>query len=170
MLAPGDAAPTTPFIDHTGATRSLRDMLGKLVLLTFYVKPSTPMCTTQVCELAPLASSRRKGPGLVVLAVGPGTAKTHAKFAQAVAAETGANALPLMVVDAPASGEADAPPALAQAFGAWGPKQMYGKIYMGVLRSSFLIGPDGKVLHVWPKVSAAGHAAEVRAWLEAHGS
>jgi peroxiredoxin Q/BCP len=174
-----------PFVDSTGAAHTLASFAGQHVLVTFFVKPSTPACTTQVCELAafvagshadvPLPESVQRA-GLVVLAVGPGTQATHATFAKTVAqsipraadkaaGKPARTSRSLLIVDAAPAGEA---PPIARAFGAWGEKQMYGKSYMGVLRSSFLLGPDGTVRQVWPSVRAKEHTAEVAAWIAAN--
>lgn len=146
MLQPGASIPEVTLVDAAGEAYVLRPRRGKRLLVTFYVKDSTPACTQQVCELAKLASEE-----LDVVAIGPGSVKTHASFAASHKLR-----IPLLV-DVDGKGGLQA----AGAFGAWGEKSMYGKKYMGVVRSTFLVGVDGKVEQVWENIRAKGHAAAV---------
>ncbi len=149
-VRPGDLAPdfTLPTID--GSPVSLSSFRGKRVVLYFYPKDSTPGCTKEACEFQEhLARFKRRG--VVVLGVAPGTLRSKAKFAA-----TNQLSFPLL-------NDADA--AVCQAYGVWQEKQLYGRKYMGVMRTTYVIDAAGKVERVWEKVKEAGHAAEVNAYL-----
>jgi peroxiredoxin Q/BCP len=148
----GQAAPAFSAQDQSGSTVSLAQHAGKYVVLYFYPKDDTPGCTVEACAFRDDHSALTAA-GAVVLGVSPDDAKSHTKFIAKYS-------LPFALL-------ADTDNAVAKAYGAWGEKSMYGRTYMGILRSTFLIGPDGVVKHAWPKVKPEGHSAEVLAALEA---
>jgi peroxiredoxin Q/BCP len=152
MLNAGDALPVFPLLRREAPRASW-------YVVTFYVKASTPSCTTQVCELATLSSPR-----VQVVALGPGTLDAHERFESTLAATTapGKRACSL-VLDAPQDG---APP-LALACGVWGKKKLYGKEQMGVIRSTFVVDQHGIIKHAWHNLRVKGHAAAVRDALKA---
>jgi peroxiredoxin Q/BCP len=123
---------------------------GRTVVLYFYPKDDTPGCTVEACELrdAHHQITRKKA---VILGVSPDSPKSHAKFA----AKLG---LPFELVP-------DEDHQIAAAYGVWKEKSMYGRKSMGIERTTFLIGPDGKIRKVFTKVKPKGHAAEVLASL-----
>jgi thioredoxin-dependent peroxiredoxin len=152
MIEEGKKAPAFAVKDQTGKTVKLADFAGKYVVLYFYPKDDTPGCTKEACSFRDDHSRLQKA-GAVVLGVSPDDEKRHGKF--------------IAKYELPFSLLADTDHALAEKYGAWGEKSLYGKKYLGILRSTFLIGPDGKVAKVWPKVKPEGHAAEVLAALQA---
>lgn len=146
MLEAGQKAPAFSLKDQDGKTVKLSDFKGQQVVLYFYPKDNTPGCTTEACEFRDEASALKKA-GAVVLGVSMDSEASHQKFIQ----KHGLN-FPLLV---------DADHAVAEKYGAWGEKKMYGKAFMGLIRSTFLIGGDGKLKKVWPKVKVEGHVKEV---------
>jgi peroxiredoxin Q/BCP len=154
MIEEGKKAPAFAVKDQSGQTVKLADLAGKFVVLYFYPKDDTPGCTTEACAFRDQHSKLEKA-GAVVLGVSPDDEKRHGKF--------------IAKYELPFSLLADTDHALAEKYGAWGEKSMYGKKYMGIVRSTFLIGPDGKVARVWPKVKPEGHAEEVLAAIKALG-
>ncbi len=130
---------------------SLKDFLGKYVVLYFYPKDMTPGCTTQACSFRD-AEAELKKLGAVVIGVSKDGLKAHEKFT----AKYELN-FPLW---------ADENHALADAFGVWGERKFMGRTYMGMSRSTFLIDPDGVIVHVWEKAKPEGHAGEVAAVLK----
>ena len=149
-LTVGAKAPTFSAPDQSGKIVSLNDFKGKKVVLYFYPKNDTPGCTTEACSFRDGHSAFLKK-GAVVLGVSPDSAKSHKKFIEKFS-------LPFPLL-------ADEDKAIAQAYGVWVEKSMYGKKYMGVERSTFVIGGDGKLLAVYRKVKPAEHTAEVLAAL-----
>ncbi len=152
MLEEGKKAPAFAVKDQSGKAVKLADFAGKYVVLYFYPKDDTPGCTKEACAFRDDHSKLQKA-GAVVLGVSPDSEQRHGKF--------------IAKYQLPFSLLADTDHALAEKYGAWGEKSLYGKKYQGILRSTFLIGPDGKVAKVWPKVKPEGHAAEVLAALQA---
>ncbi len=146
----GSQAPDFQLADHSGRTVSLSQLAGKNVVLYFYPKDDTPGCTVEACNFRDEHSALEKA-GAVVLGVSPDNTQRHQKFA------TKFN-LPFPLL-------ADTEHKVAEAYGAWGEKSNYGRKYMGIIRSTFLIDPQGKVKHVWPKVKVNGHVNEVLAAL-----
>jgi thioredoxin-dependent peroxiredoxin len=149
MLKAGDKAPAFSLPADSGETISLKDLKGKPVVLYFYPKDDTSGCTVEACEFRDRWSEVKKS-GAVVLGVSPDGVASHQKFKKKFS-------LPFPLL-------ADEDHAVAEAYGAWGEKSMYGRKYQGILRSTFLIR-DGKIVHVFPKVKPQGHAAEVLAAL-----
>lgn len=151
MPQAGDKAPGFSLPDQSGATVSLSQLKGRHVVLYFYPKDATPGCTTEACDFRDEHSALVKA-GAVVLGVSPDSTASHQKFATK-------QGLPFSLL-------ADPDHAVADAYGVWGEKSLYGRKFMGLIRATFLIGPDGKLLRVWPKVKVAGHVAEVLASLQ----
>lgn len=150
---PGSAAPDFTLPASDGATVNLAGLRGKTVLLYFYPKDDTPGCTTEACSLRD-SWGELQARGVVVLGVSRDTVKSHQKFAAKYS-------LPFPLL-------ADEGGAVAQRYGVWVEKSMYGKTYMSMARTSFLILPDGAIGQVWEKVKPEGHAGEVLAWLNVH--
>nr|AYM52879.1 ahpC/TSA family protein [Myxococcaceae bacterium MCy9487] len=151
MPQSGDKAPGFSLQDQSGATVSLSQLKGRHVVLYFYPKDATPGCTTEACDFRDEHSALVKA-GAVVLGVSPDSIASHQKFATK-------QGLPFSLL-------ADPDHAVADAYGVWGEKTLYGRKFMGLIRATFLIGPDAKVLRVWPKVKVAGHVADVLAALQ----
>jgi len=145
-LKEGDKAPEFTVATGDGSTVKLSDFKGKHVVLYFYPKDDTPGCTKEACAFRDNYSALKKK-GAVVLGVSTDSVKSHAKFAENFK-------LPFTLL-------ADEEKAIVNAYGVWGEKSFMGRKYMGTLRSTFLIGPDGKIQKIWPKVSPEEHAQEV---------
>ncbi len=153
MVQEGKKAPRWKATDQDGSAASQRDGEGKYVVLYFYPKDDTPGCTVEACSFRD-ADARFKRAGALVFGASPDGGPRHQKFIEKF--------------DLPFTLLSDPEHELAEQFGAWGEKMNYGKKYFGVLRKTFLIGPDGKVLKIWPKVKPEGHAEEVLAAIAAH--
>ncbi|MDE2292620.1 MAG: thioredoxin-dependent thiol peroxidase [Elusimicrobia bacterium] len=143
-LKTGDKAPAFDCLDETGARRQLKDFKGKTVVLYFYPKDDTPGCTIEACEFRD-SLAKFKTKKTVILGVSPDDAASHAKFIQKFGLT-----FPLL---------ADVDRKVCEAYGVWKKKSFMGREYMGVERSTFVIGPDGKLVHVERGVTAKGHAA-----------
>jgi peroxiredoxin Q/BCP len=137
-LKAGDPAPTFSLADQDGNTVSLADFTGRKVLVYFYPKADTPGCTTQSCSVR---DARADFAGLDVATIGVSPDKPKAQKAFDDKYGLG---FPLL---------ADTEHTMAEAYGVWGERSMYGRKYMGINRSSFLIGEDGTILAAWYKVS-----------------
>jgi peroxiredoxin Q/BCP len=142
----GDKAPAFSLEDQSGKTVKLSDFKGKTVVLYFYPKDDTPGCTREACAFRDEHSALKKA-GAVVLGVSPDSGPSHAKFA-------GKYKLPFPLL-------ADTDHAISEKYGAWGEKSLYGRKFMGITRSTFLIDASGKVARVWPKVKVDGHVDQV---------
>ena len=136
MLEPGDKAPSFALADQSGRTVKLSDFKGRRVLVYFYPKADTPGCTTQACGLRDVANDVGD---TAIIGVSPDPPRRQAKFDEKYGL-----GFPLL---------SDEDHAVADAFGAWGERSMYGKKYMGIVRSAFLIDEDGKVAQPWPRIS-----------------
>lgn len=145
-IEPGVKAPAFTATTDSGKKIKLSDFKGKLVVLYFYPKDDTPGCTKEACAFRD-ANDALQERGAVVLGVSPDDEKSHAKFRDKFSLN-----FPLL---------ADPDHAIADAYGAWREKNMYGKKSMGVQRSTYLIDKDGKVAKVWKRVSVDGHDAAV---------
>jgi peroxiredoxin Q/BCP len=152
MLEVGQKAPGFTLPDQDGKPVKLSDFKGKAVVLYFYPKDDTPGCTQEACDFRDEHTALKKA-GAEVLGVSPDDVKRHGKFALKFK-------LPFTLL-------ADTEHQVADAYGAWGEKSMYGRKYMGIFRSTFLIGKDGRLAAVWPKVKVKGHVEEVQAALKA---
>ena len=144
----GTKAPAISVKDGAGKTVKLSDFKGKPVVLYFYPKDDTPGCTVEAKEFQASMKTFEKA-GAVVIGVSPDSQKSHCKFAEKFG-------LTFTLL-------CDEDHAVAEKYGLWVEKSMYGKKYMGVQRATFLIDGDGKIAKVWPKVKPEGHAAEVLA-------
>lgn len=151
MLKPGAKAPSFSLPSDSGSPVALKDLKGKTVVLYFYPKDDTSGCTTEACEFRDNWKAV-KAAGAVVLGVSPDAVASHARFKVKYK-------LPFPLL-------ADADHAVAEAYGAWGEKSMYGRKYMGILRSTFVIDGAGRIVKIFEKVKPKGHAAEVLAALE----
>ena len=149
-LKEGSKAPDFTLATDSDARLKLSSLKGKNVVLYFYPKSDTPGCTTEACEFRDQNAAYAKA-DTVVLGVSPDPVKAQAKFRTKF--------------DLPFTLLADEEHAVAEKYGVWVEKSMYGKKYMGVERSTFIINKDGKIAKVFPKVKPAGHAAEVLAAL-----
>jgi peroxiredoxin Q/BCP len=138
QLKPGDSAPHFELVDQDGNTVKLADFKGRKLLLYFYPKANTPGCTTQACSVKD-ARGDLDPLGVTAVGVSPDTPGQQKKFDEKYGL-----GFPLL---------SDIDHAVADAYGVWGEKSMYGKKYEGIIRSSFLIGEDGKILQAWYKVS-----------------
>jgi peroxiredoxin Q/BCP len=153
MPVAGTPAPSFRLPDQDGNHVSLPDFAGKWVVLYFYPKDDTPGCTKEACNFRDNYAALQ-GRGAVVLGVSGDTSASHRKFADKYG-------LPFPLL-------ADTEHEVARAYGAWGMKNMYGKQYEGLIRSTVVIDPQGRVARTWPKVKPDAHGAEVLAWLEAN--
>ncbi len=143
---PGSKAPAFTLADQTGKTHKLADYAGKHVVLYFYPKDDTSGCTKQACQFRDDLPKFEKQ-GAVILGVSPQDEKSKAKFAGKFDLN-----FPLL---------ADDDAKVCTKYGVWQEKSMYGKKYMGVARTTFLIDPKGKIAHRWDKVKVPGHAEAV---------
>jgi len=142
MLAVGDTAPDFTLPSDTHGDVTLSSFRGRRVILYFYPKDNTSGCTVQACDLRD-SLPRFDAAGAVVLGVSPDSLASHARFRE----KYDLNFVLL----------ADEDHAVADAYGVWKEKSMYGRKYMGIERSTFLIDAGGKISHVWRKVSAKEH-------------
>lgn len=154
-LEPGQPAPTFDLPADDGSRVSLEALRGSWVVLYFYPKDNTPGCTTEACDFRDMHDDFASLDA-VILGVSPDSEKSHVRFRDK-------HELPFRLL-------VDSEHEAMAAYGAWGEKKMYGRTFMGVIRSTFLIDPDGKLAAVWPKVRVKGHVAKVReALVEARG-
>jgi peroxiredoxin Q/BCP len=142
VLQPGDKAPDFELPDQNGDPVKLSDLKGQTVVLYFYPRADTPGCTTQACGIRDRSDEYAKA-GVKVVGVSPDEPEAIKKFDDKY--ELGFTLL------------GDADHEVADRYGAWGEKSMYGKKYMGMLRSTFIIDPKGKVVRVFPKVQPKKH-------------
>lgn len=148
QLKEGDKAPAFVAATSGGGKLSLADFKGKNVILYFYPRDDTPGCTKEACAFRDDFSTFKKK-GAIVLGVSPDSVKSHDKFVEKFK-------LPFALL-------ADEDKAIVQAYGVWGEKVFMGRKYLGVHRVTFLIGPDGVIKKIWPKVKPEEHSAEVLA-------
>ena len=146
-----DKAPDFTLQDENGKEVSSKDLRGKTVILFFYPRANTPGCTIEASGFRDTYKQIQKT-GAVLLGISPDTPQAQKKFADKFS-------LPFTLL-------ADADKKVAHAFGAMKEKNMYGKKVMGVARTTFVIGPDGKIQHIFEKVKPEGHAEEVLAYLK----
>jgi thioredoxin-dependent peroxiredoxin len=146
MLKEGDQAPDIQLAGDDGKPFHLSDLKGKRVVLYFYPKADTPGCTVEACEFRDDVKSFAEK-GAVVVGVSPDKPAAQAKFKQKY--------------DLPFTLLADEEKSAANAFGVWKEKNMYGKKVMGIERTTFVIGADGKIERIYSKVKAQGHAGKV---------
>jgi thioredoxin-dependent peroxiredoxin len=142
VVAQGDTAPDFTLPDQDGDEVTLSDLRGQPVVLYFYPKADTPGCTTQACGIRDHSADYDKS-GARVVGVSPDTVAAQRKFADKFNLD-----FTLL---------ADENHEVADLYGTWGEKKLYGKTYMGVQRATFIIDPEGKVAHVIPKASPKTH-------------
>ena len=138
----GDTAPAFTLLDDSGATVALEELKGSRVVLYFYPKDDTPGCTTQACGIRD-GWQQVEALDVRLFGISPDSPESHAQFRAKF--------------DLPYPLLADEGHAVAEQYGVWVEKSMYGKKYMGVERSTFVIGPDGKLEHVLRKVKPGEH-------------
>lgn len=146
MLSEGDFAPDFTLTTDADVPLTLSDLRGRSVLLYFYPKDDTPGCTTEACEFRD-AFPRFEVLGAEVLGVSPDTPKSHRKFKEKY--------------DLPFTLLADTHHEVAEAYGVWQEKSMFGRTFWGVVRTTFLVDPDGRIARIFEEVKPEGHAAEV---------
>jgi thioredoxin-dependent peroxiredoxin len=155
MLTVGDSVPDFALASDTMGEVKASDLSGKRFVLYFYPKDDTTGCTVEAC------SFRDNLPafgdlGVPIYGISPDDVASHAKFRSKYSLT-----FPLL---------ADPGHLIAEAFGVWVEKSMYGRTYMGIQRSTFIVGADGRIEHVWHKVTPADHAQEVLAYLHPAGA
>ncbi|HIY16696.1 MAG TPA: thioredoxin-dependent thiol peroxidase [Candidatus Intestinimonas stercorigallinarum] len=150
MLEAGTKAPAFTLPDQDGAPVSLSDFLGKKVVLYFYPKDNTPGCTRQACAFAGSYAAFRDLDA-VVIGVSKDSAASHRRFAEKYG-------LPFRILSDPELG-------VLQAYGVWQEKKLYGKVSMGVVRTTFIIDEEGVIEKVMPKVKPDTNAADILAYL-----
>ena len=142
MLKEGDAAPDFTLRDRSGEEVTLSELRGETVVVYFYPRADTPGCTTQACGIRDRGADYAAA-GARVIGISPDEVGAIDKFAAK-------HELEFTLL-------ADPDHAVAEAYGAWGDKSMYGKKYMGVLRSTYIVGADGRVARIFPKVQPKKH-------------
>ena len=146
MLKPGDQAPTFTLLSSEGKKVSLRDFKGKKVILYFYPKDNTSGCTKEACSFQNNIALLKKQ-GLVVLGVSADSVESHAKFAAKYGLQ-----FPLL---------SDEAKEVLKAYHVWKEKSMYGRKFMGIDRTTYVIDEKGNVSHVFPRVKVDGHVEEL---------
>lgn len=146
-LAPGDLAPDFTLLDQNGEAVTLSDLRGSKVVLYFYPEAMTPGCTTEACDFRDNLNSFASA-GIRVLGVSKDEVSKLAAFAER-------DRLTYSLLS-------DADLAVQQAYGVWGEKSLYGKIVVGSIRSTFVIGEDGRIERAFYNVKATGHVARLR--------
>jgi peroxiredoxin Q/BCP len=142
----GDEAPGFCLPDKDYKEFCLKDFRGKFVILYFYPKDNTPGCTTEAIGFTGILP-KFQDLDATVIGISPDSPESHAKFVEK-------KSLKVTLLS-------DADKRVLKAYGKWGLKKFRGKEYMGVVRSTFLIDPEGKIAHIWPKVSVKGHPEDV---------
>ena len=150
MLKAGDKAPDFTLFDKDGKAVSLPDFAGKRAVVYFYARDNTPGCTRQACAFA-AAYDGFRGNDIAVIGISRDSVASHQKFAEKYD-------LPFILLSDP---DLEA----IQAFGVWQEKKLYGKVSMGIVRSTFVISPDGIVEKVFPKAKPDTNAAEILEYL-----
>jgi len=151
LIEVGRKAPVFTLQDQAGEKHALKDFLGKAVVLYFYPKDDTSGCTAEACQFRDQAPDFKKSKS-VVFGVSPDSVESHRKFVDK-------HELNFTLLADPKDAEGD--PKVCTKYGVWQEKSMYGRKYMGVVRTTYLIGPDGKVAERWDKVKVPGHADAV---------
>lgn len=146
---PGDVLPDIALVTPEGGTVRPSDFLGRKLVLFFYPKDDTPGCTTENKDFSALADDFSRA-NTALLGVSKDTPAKHARF------------IARHDLTAPLASDAEQD-GLSDALGVWAEKQNYGRTYMGMVRTTYLVGTDGRIARVWDKVKVKGHAAEVLA-------
>jgi peroxiredoxin Q/BCP len=154
MIREGTIAPDFTLTTDGGGEVTLSDFRGQRVVLYFYPKDDTPGCTAEACSFRDDYSEIITA-GAVVLGVSPDSVKSHDKFK--------------LKYELPFALLSDPDHQVAEMYGAWGEKEMYGRTYMGILRSTFVIDEEGRIIKVFPKVKPKNHSQEVLAALAEMG-
>lgn len=150
ILKPGDPAPDFSLFSTDGSTVSLKDFIGKKIVLYFYPRDNTPGCTTEACSFNDnLAIVRKKG--AVVLGISGDSVASHEKFSKKYGLS-----FPLL---------SDEGKEVLKAYGVWKRKSLYGKLFMGIERTTFIIDEKGKIARIFPKVKVNGHTEDVLQYL-----
>jgi peroxiredoxin Q/BCP len=151
MLTKGKKAPAFSAPNQDGEIVSLKDYLGKKVAIYFYPKDDTPGCTEQACNIRDNMSGLKKT-GIEIIGISVDDVKKHKKFEQKYE-------LPFTLI-------ADEDKKIVEKYQVWGEKKMYGRVYMGIFRTTYLINENGEIVHVIEKVDTKNHTAQI---LEAFG-
>ncbi len=146
MLKVGDEAPEFKLHDETGKEISLSDFKGKKVIVYFYPKDDTPGCTKEACSFRDVYDEILEA-GAVVIGISKDDSKSHERFKNKYN-------LPFYLLSDPEQ-------KVLEAYGAWQEKKMYGKVYMGIARITFIIDEDGIIQKAYPKVKPESHAEEI---------
>lgn len=146
-ISVGKKAPAFTLPNQDGKEVSIEDYRGKWVVLYFYPKDNTPGCTTEALDFSKLSGEYKKL-NSVILGVSPDSQKSHKSFCEK-------RGLKITLLSDPDK-------SVLKKFGVWKLKKMYGRESMGVVRTTYLIDPEGTVAHTWPKVSVKGHAEKVK--------
>jgi thioredoxin-dependent peroxiredoxin len=145
-LAVGDKAPNFKLLKDDGSTVSLADFKGRKLVLYFYPRADTPGCTKEAIDFSKQRAAFTKA-GAEVIGVSADPVKAQEAFKRKHKLSVGLLS--------------DETRTMLEAYGAWGKKSMYGKTFMGITRMTYLVGPDGRIVQIWPRVKVDGHAAEV---------
>lgn len=145
-LREGDKAPTFTGIDQDGKSISLSDFSGKNLILFFYPKDMTPGCTAEACNLRDNFTELRKK-GFEILGISPDSVSRHQKFIEKYE-------LPFKLI-------ADEEKEILKNYGVWGEKKMYGRSYMGAIRTTIIIDKDGTIIKIFHKVKTNDHTAQI---------
>jgi thioredoxin-dependent peroxiredoxin len=146
VLSAGEQAPAFELLDNEGNLHKLSDYQGQTIVIYFYPRDDTPGCTKEACSFRDAYADFREA-GIEVIGISPDNEGSHSKFIAKYQ-------LPFVLLSDPDH-------QVCEAFGAWGLKKMYGREYEGVFRTTFVIGPDGKIKHVFENVKPADHSQEV---------
>ncbi len=150
-LKPGDLAPEFCLPDKDNKEVCLKDFMNKYKIIYFYPKDNTPGCTTEAIGFTNILPELQDLDAEVI-GISPDSPNSHANFIEK-------KNLKVTLLS-------DEKKGTLKKYGAWGLKKFRGKTYMGVIRSTFLVDPEGKIVHIWPKVSVKGHPGEVKDILE----
>lgn len=148
VLSAGTQAPDFKLNDHEGKSHQLTDYRGKTIVIYFYPKDDTPGCTTEACSFRDSYADFKKA-GVILIGISPDSEKSHTKFIDKYE-------LPFPLLS-------DTTHKVCEAYGVWGLKKHMGREYEGVYRTTFIIGPEGEITHVFENVQPADHSQEVLA-------
>jgi len=146
VLSAGTKAPEFELVDHQGRAHHLSDFQGQTIVLYFYPKDDTPGCTKEACSFRD-AYADFKSEGIEIIGISPDSEKSHGKFVEKYD-------LPFLLLSDPEHKVCDA-------YGVWGLKKLFGREYEGVYRTTFIIGPEGKIKRVFKNVKPIDHSLQV---------